>query len=48
MSNLARARAHVSQLWEGPEDKDLTTIELIPMEYDYRRKGEFSSTIIPA
>ena len=39
---------HVSQLWEGPEDGDLTIIELEPVEYDYMRPGDFSSTIIPA
>ena len=39
---------HVSQLWEGPEDGDLTIIELEPVEYDYMKPGEFSSTIIPA
>ncbi len=39
---------HVSQLWEGPEDVDLTIIELEPVEYDYMRPGDFSSTIIPA
>lgn len=39
---------HVSQLWEGPEDEDLTVIELEPVEYDYMRPGDFSSTTIPA
>ncbi|NQT08975.1 pyridoxamine 5'-phosphate oxidase family protein [Candidatus Bathyarchaeota archaeon] len=39
---------HVSQLWEGPEDEDLTIIELEPVEYDYMRQGDFFSTIIPA
>jgi len=39
---------HVSQLWEGPEDEDLTVIELEPIEYDYMRPGDFSSTTIPA
>lgn len=39
---------HVSQLWEGPEDVDLTIIELEPVEYDYMRPGDFSSTIIPS
>ncbi len=39
---------HVSQLWGGPEDVDLTIIELEPVEYDYMRPGDFSSTIIPA
>lgn len=39
---------HVSQLWEGPEDEDLTIIELEPVEYDYMKPGDFASTIIRA
>jgi len=39
---------HVSQLWEGPEDEDLTIIELEPVEYDYMKPGDFSSTIVTA
>jgi hypothetical protein len=36
----------VSQLWEGPEDVDLNIIELEPVEYDYMKPGDFSSTMI--
>jgi len=39
---------HVSQLWEGPEDTDLTVLELEPAEYDYIKPGDFTSTIIRA
>ena len=39
---------HVSRLWEGPEDEDLTVIELKPVEYDYMRTGDLVTTMIQA
>ncbi len=40
--------SHVSQLWESPDDEDLTVIEFVPVEYDYMRPGDFFSTLINA
>ena len=37
---------HVSQLWEGPEDEELTIMEVEPVEYDYMKPGECPSTMI--
>ncbi len=40
--------SHVSQLWESPDDEDLTVIEFVPVEYDYMRPGDFFSILIIA
>jgi uncharacterized pyridoxamine 5'-phosphate oxidase family protein len=40
--------SHVSQLWESPDDENLTVIEFVPIEYDYMKPGDFFSTLIPA
>lgn len=38
---------HVSQLWKSPDDTNLTILELIPIEYNYMKPGDFYSMLIP-
>lgn len=45
---LFEMASHVSQLWENPDDANLTVIEFIPVEFDYMKPGDFLSTLIPA
>ncbi len=45
---LFETASHVSQLWESPDDENLTIIEFVPVEFDYMKPGDFSPTLFPA